>query len=125
MDLIIGGAYQGKLEYARKRYGLADGDIYTCSESEGIRYGCRCLYKAEEFALWCVRTGNDAVELLEQQREEWKDSIFICEDIFCGVVPMEAELRKWREETGRLCAFLSAQAEYVTRLFCGIPQRLK
>ena len=125
MDLIIGGAYQGKLEYARKRYGLADGDIYTCSESEGIRYGNRCLYKAEEFALWCVRTGNDAVELLEQQREEWKDSIFICEDIFCGVVPLGADMRAWREMTGRMCSFLSSEAENVTRVFCGLEQVLK
>ena len=27
MDLIIGGAFQGKLEYAMKRYGLTDADV--------------------------------------------------------------------------------------------------
>ena len=32
MDLIIGGAYQGKLTYAREKYGLKDKDIYTCTE---------------------------------------------------------------------------------------------
>ena len=125
MDLIIGGAYQGKLEYARKRYGLEDKDIFTCSESEGISFGCRCLDKAGEFALWCVRNGKDAVEYLEQYRDEWKDCIFICEDIFCGVVPIGADMRAWREMAGRMCSYLSSEAEHVTRVFCGLEQVLK
>lgn len=125
MDLIIGGAYQGKLEYARNRYDLTDADIRTCSEDEGIAFGCRCIYKAEEFALWCVRRGCDAVEYLEQHRDEWKDIIFTCEDIFCGVVPIDAEMRAWREMTGRMCSYLSSEAASVTRMFCGLPQVLK
>ena len=125
MDLIIGGAYQGKLEYAERRYGLAKEDVFTCSENEGIEYGCRCIDKAEEFALWCVRTGNDAVDLLEQHSDEWKDSIFICEDIFCGVVPLGADMRAWREMTGRMCSYLSSTADNVVRIFCGLEQVLK
>ena len=125
MDLIIGGAYQGKLERARKRYSLEESDIFTCSEEGGIGFGKRCIDKAEEFALWCVRTGNDAVGFLEQHRDEWKDSIFICEDIFCGVVPLGADMRAWREMTGRMCSYLSSEAEHVTRVFCGLEQVLK
>ena len=125
MDLIIGGAYQGKLDYARSRYGLRDEDVSTCSEDDGIRFGCRCLYKAEEFALWCVRNGIDAVEYLVQHKDEWKDSIFICEDIFCGVVPMGADMRAWREMTGRMCSYLSSEASGVIRVFCGLEQVLK
>ena len=125
MDLIIGGAYQGKLDYAKERYSLEAGDIYTCSESDGIMFGYRCLNKAEEFTLWCIRNGKDAVELLDQHQEEWKNSIFICEDIFCGVVPLGADMRAWREMTGRMCSYLSSKAENVTRVFCGLGQVLK
>ena len=28
MDLIIGGAYQGKTEFAKEKYGLSDKDIF-------------------------------------------------------------------------------------------------
>ena len=125
MDLIIGGAYQGKLDYAKEKYGLKDSEIFTCSESGGISFGCRCFDKAEEFALWCVRTGSDAVELLKQHRAEWENSVFICEDIFCGVVPMGADMRAWREMTGRMCSYLSSEAEHVVRIFCGLEQVLK
>lgn len=125
MELVIGGVYQGKLSYAREKYKLRESDICRCTEEGRIDFSAKCLSRAEEFTLWCVRNGADPVALFEENREKWKDSVILCADIFCGVVPMSAEMRKWREETGRLCAFLSAQADCVTRLFCGIPQRLK
>lgn len=124
MDLIIGGAYQGKREYAKTRFGVEDGEIYTCTEDTGVAFGARCLDRLEEFALWCVRNGQDPVAIFREHRQEWQDSVLICRDIFCGVVPLGADMRAWREATGRLCAYLSARAETVTRMFCGIPQRL-
>ena len=125
MDFIIGGAYQGKLDYAKKRFSLADTEIYTCTESESIVFGAKCLYKLEEFTLWCIRSGADATEIFKANRDAWQGSVLICEDIFCGVVPMGADMRAWREMTGRLCAYLSAEADSVTRIFCGLEQKLK
>ncbi len=125
MELVIGGAYQGKLEYAKEKYGLGEEDVFLCREDAPVGFGRKCIGRTEEFVLWCVRNGGDPVGFFEKDREKWKDSVILCTDIFCGVVPLEADLRKWREETGRLCAYLSGQAEQVTRMFCGIPQRLK
>ena len=125
MIMVTGGAYQGKLDYAKKRYGLDDGDICTCTESDGISFGHRCIDRTEEFVMWCIRSGKDAVEFLEQHKEEWKDSVFICEDMFCGVVPLGADMRAWREMTGRTCSYLSSEAVNVIRIFCGLEQVLK
>lgn len=75
--------------------------------------------------MWCIRSGKDAVEFLEQHKEEWKDSVFICEDMFCGVVPLGADMRAWREMTGRTCSYLSSEAVKVIRIFCGLEQVLK
>lgn len=125
MELIIGGAYQGKLTLAKQKYGSAESDIYTCTEASGIQFGAKCINKLEEFTLWCVRNEKDATEIFRAHRDEWKNSILICQDIFCGVVPMGADLRAWREMTGRLCAYLSNEAETVTRVFCGLEQKLK
>ena len=33
MILIIGGAYQGKLDYAKEKFGLKDEDIFDCAKA--------------------------------------------------------------------------------------------
>ena len=50
MILIIGGAYQGKTEYAKKTYGLQDADIFTC-ENTDIDPNARAIRHLERFAL--------------------------------------------------------------------------
>ena len=125
MDFIIGGAYQGKRGCAVSRFGIPEDEIYTCSENEDIRFGARCVDRIEEFTLRCVRNGLDAEKIFRDHRSEWQNSVLICQDIFCGVVPLGADMRAWREMTGRLCAYLSSEAVTVTRMFCGLEQRLK
>ena len=120
MILIIGGAYQGKLAFAKDAFGITDADVHTCGARE-IDFSKRCIYKIEEFTY-----GNpDPIGYFKEHREEWQDSILICQDIFCGVVPMGAENRRWRQNTGRLCQYLAKEADQVIRIFCGWEQRLK
>ena len=119
MDLVIGGAYQGKLEYARWTYALTDEDLFFCTPEHPIDPGQRCICRLEEYVLGCVRRGEQPEVPLRP------DGVILCRDISCGVVPMEAELRVWREAVGTLLGQLSRQAESVTRLFYGIPQVLK
>ena len=125
MEFIIGGANQGKQDNALKKYNLTENEIFTCTEEHGIEFGARCIYKIEEFTLWCVRNGKDATEIFKENRNKWADSVLICQDIFCGVVPLGADMRAWRDMTGRLCAYLSEEAASVTRMFCGLPLKLK
>ena len=124
MVLIIGGAYQGKLDFAKTAFTLSEEDIFTCDNPE-IDFSKRCINRIEEFTLACVQSGVDPSEYFKAHRYEWKDSVLICEDIFCGVVPMGAEMRAWRQVTGRLCQYLSREATAVNRIFCGLEQKLK
>lgn len=119
MELIIGGAYQGKLSYARSSYGLSDADIFTCTQDGGIDFSKRCICHLEVYLLACVKNGTTPQHAFRE------DAIVICRDISCGVVPVDEELRAWREETGRYLSALAAEAAHVTRIFCGIPQVLK
>ena len=91
----------------------------------GIAFGARCIDRLEEFALWCVRNGRDAVEIMKEHRAAWENGVLICADIFCGVVPMGADMRAWREMTGRLAAYLAEEADSVKRMFCGLETKLK
>lgn len=124
MILIIGGAYQGKRRYAVDTFSLSDEEIFTCEGTE-IDFSKRCIDKIEEFTLACARCGIDPVAYFREHEQDWQDSVLICQDIFCGVVPLGAEMRVWREQTGMLCQYLSRKAQRVSRIFCGLEQRLK
>ena len=126
MNLIIGGAYQGKLDYARETYHIQENDIVHCRETDSyIDFSKTCVDHIEEFVLSCVRSGQDPVAYFKQHWEDWRQSVLICNDLSCGVVPLDPVMRKWRNETGRLCQFLSREASSVSRIFCGLEQKLK
>ena len=122
MKLIIGGAYQGKHAFAKEKFGFSEDQIFLCTDT-AIDFSRPCIDRLEEYVLACVQAGIDPLEKLKQQ--DLSDKVIICMDIFCGVVPMEAELRAWRNVTGQLCQYLSREARRVSRIFCGLEQRLK
>lgn len=124
MDFIIGGAYQGKLDYAKETYSLKDSEIFNCDGAH-IDFSYKCINRIEAFSYACVQNGIEPLEYFQCHEDEWATSILICEDIFCGVVPIDASLREWRQATGRLCKYLSQKADNVTRIFCGLEQKLK
>ena len=124
MNLIIGGAYQGKRAFAKDAFSLEEAQIYPCQGAE-IDFSFPCIDRLEEFTLACVRTGIDPIAYFRTHEAQWQSATLICQDIFCGVVPLEAELRQWRNVTGQLCQYLSKHAQRVSRVFCGLEQRLK
>ncbi len=119
MDLVIGGAYQGKLSFARDKYDLKDGEIFTCTEETEPDRSARCLEHLERYVYYCVKNS------LPVNAEFRPDAVLIADDVFCGVVPVDPTERAWREETGRFVVSLSRRADSVHRLFCGLPLQLK
>ena len=92
MNLIIGGAYQGKLEYAEKVFGKQE--VFTCSpERAELDFSKPVLYHLEDFVLACVREGIEAREYLRQHRPELDGKVIICTDLSQGIVPVETQMR--------------------------------
>ena len=90
MILIYGGAYQGKLDYALKTYGLTEKDVFNCTvESMKIDFDKKIINGLEDFVLACIKEGMEAKDCLESNREKLKDKILICTDISQGIVPMD------------------------------------
>lgn len=56
MHLIIGGAYQGKLDYAKNTFGIEEADICICTANEEPDFTKRCLVHYEEYIRYCLRT---------------------------------------------------------------------
>lgn len=123
MIFIFGGAYQGKLEYAKKTFGVKT--VCDCSGGNPPDFSSDAICGIEGFVLDCVKNGRDAVEFFRCSRDAWQDRVLICTDVSQGIVPVEAHLRALREMNGRLMLYLAAEAEQVVRVFCGLGKREK
>lgn len=125
MILIFGGAYQGKLDYARNLENFSEEDIFYCGETCSIDYSKKVIYGLERFVLACTRESTEAIDLLEENRDKLIDKTVIISDISQGIVPMDQEQRFWREMNGRTMIYLGKKADRVYRVFCGLGQRIK
>lgn len=124
MELIIGGAYQGKAEYARATLGITE--IFACPEGAlELDFSRPAIAHLELFALSRLRAGTSALKYFQEHRDQWGACVFLADDISCGVVPIDPELRAWREETGRLLNYLAGEARRVHRVFLGIGSVIK
>ena len=124
MIFVFGGAYQGMREYARDALDAREFCELTMDACD-IDFSRGAVCGLEQFVLGCVQRGENAIDYLEAHRDAWKDSVLIGMDFSCGLVPIDAQDRLWREENGRLNNYIASHAERVVRLFCGIPQRIK
>ena len=62
---------------------------------------------------------------LDEILEKNPAAVITCDEIGCGIVPVDADDRLWREMTGDACQHLAARAGTVFRVVCGIPVLLK
>ncbi len=124
MILIIGGAYQGKRAFAQAQFGLSEAEIEICGDTlpQLDKPG---LASVEEFVLTAQKAGLNPLQWLREHEESLRDKVLICQDIFCGVVPMGADMRAWRQDTGLVCQYLAGLAEQVWRVYCGLGQRIR
>mgnify|MGYP004618429129 FL=1 len=125
MELIIGGAYQGKTEFAKERFGLSDDDICVCDKDGSIDFDKKCISHIERYSYWCIEHGIEPAEHFFEHAKNLEHGVVISDDISCGVVPIDKTERAWREANGRLLIKLAENSEHVTRVFCKIPVVLK
>ena len=72
-----------------------------------------------------LKDGGSPQDFAKKLVEENPDAVICSDEIGGGIVPAEREERIWREETGRALCILAEHAESVTRVYCGIGQRIK
>lgn len=120
--LIVGGRGQGKRELAVKLFDLKDNRIFDgafCSVDE--LQNADAIDGLHRLTKRLLQQGDSLDALLPLLRGK----IVICDELGCGVVPIERSLEDWREYTGRLCCDLAAEADVVIRVTAGIPQVIK
>lgn len=123
--LIIGGAYQGKLDYAYQNYGKGQ-TVFQCSDMVSELDFSKDIINSFHFFVFAqIKNNIDSLKFLCDNLYLLENKIIICDDISCGVVPTDLQLRIWRESVGRCSAILAGRADRVIRVFCGIGMILK
>ena len=127
MKLVIGGAYQGKLKYAMKKYGgqnWQDGEVCALDAV----YQCDGIYHFEAYLKRLMKAGQENRELTDiaaQIAGKHPELVIVCREVGAGLVPVDAFERAYREQVGRVCTRLAAEAVQVVRVFCGIGNIIK
>ena len=107
---------------------MKDGFVKVAAASLPLRVA-DCAYNAQPCIQAIHKAADQAVRILVFP--ELCLTGYTCQDLFSQEAlrrearAMEAQLRQWRNANGRLCQYLAGQADQVTRVFCGLEQRLK
>lgn len=124
MHIIFGGAFNGKRAFVEKQ--LAGQNVQWINAEEEIP---AVLPNIEVLAVTGLENiQEDQLNKWFSQLKQWdeeKEIYVVATEIGRGIVPMEASMRKLRDDVGRFYQQLFAVAESVTRIWYGIPQTIK
>ena len=124
MEMIIGGAFQGKSAYAKEAHPEITWKNGADLEEEELMKAGGVL-DFQEYIKKELKAGRDVSELAETLWKNNPDIVLVSQEVGYGVVPMDAFDRKYREAVGRVCTVLAARSSKVTRVICGIGTVIK
>lgn len=128
MILIIGGAWQGKLDFAMRlaeekgmKKQVAEGktDSFDMASSHSI------IHNFHQYIKRLLKDGKSVEDFISTLERDNPEVIIITNELGCGIVPMDFEDRLWREEAGRASVCIGKTSKEVYRLVCGIATRIK
>lgn len=126
MILIVGGAFQGKKQYAMQTLGLSEEDFTdgsTC-EPEEI-FTAKAVWHFQEYIRRCMQQGQEVGGLAKELKKRNPDVVVLANEMGSGVVPVDTFDRRYREAVGRSCCALAKEAKEVHRVVCGIGMVIK
>lgn len=125
MKLIIGGAFQGKLNFAIKKYAMNDNwvDGAVCSEAELM--ACGGVNHFHQYICRMISNQDDVWTMVGKLIDKNPEIVIVTNELGYGVVPVETFDRQYREATGRVCTRLAEVSDEVYRVVCGIGQVIK
>lgn len=125
MRLVMGGKYQGKLAWLMEELGAGPQQVAHANAKGEVPEGCSILAGLQDWVRLLLHEGKDPQRWMEELLAQREDLAITCDEIGCGVVPLQPEERRWREETGRLCCWIAQRAVRVDRVFCGLAETIK
>lgn len=124
MEMVIGGAFQGKAAFAEKMYpGISWVKGNEISREE--LFSARGVVGFHEFIKKEMEQGSSVEDLAEELIRKNPEVILVSDEVGYGVVPVDAFQRAYREAVGRTCTKLASFSRKVTRVVCGIGTVIK
>ena len=126
MIFVVGGVFQGKRAFAEDRFQIPSGDWAdgaVCSREDIFRAAA-----VDHFHLLVKRLlkeGKNVDTLAGELIARNPGAVVLADEIGCGVVPIDAFERIYRDEAGRAAQTLAAFSEKVYRVYCGIGTCIK
>ena len=124
MEMIIGGAYQGKTDYAKEQYPDLNW-VSGALTSESELMTAQGIFDFQEYIRRELEEDRDVSDLAERIISGNPKLVIVSQEVGYGVVPIDAFDRKYREAVGRVCTKLAAYSHRVTRVVCGIGTVIK
>jgi len=126
MNLLVGGAFQGKREAAMelsnlKENELIDGALCTF---ESV-YTARGIDHFHEYIKRMLKEDRMTDGFIQELYKKNPDVVLISTELGYGVVPIEAFDRMYRERTGRLLCEAAKLSQAVYRVVAGLPVCIK
>lgn len=139
MQLVIGGAYQGKRKYVEQKYHIQESRIWQGGYpvADGEWQCINGLHKIVKEILLHLEKEGDEIEkadgsyvnyiitYLQELIEQNPALIFICDEVGNGIVPVDKFERDYRECVGRVLCLLAGEADTVEQVHCGIARTIK
>lgn len=126
MIMITGGAFQGKTDYAKKRFGFSDDDILNGESCElDAIFNAKCIRGYQLIVKRLLAENSDPKAFTKQLCKENPNAVVIINEIGSGIIPLEKSERIWREKTGRAGCIIAANSDEAVRLVCGIAVKIK
>ncbi|MGL4790992.1 MAG: bifunctional adenosylcobinamide kinase/adenosylcobinamide-phosphate guanylyltransferase [Anaerotignaceae bacterium] len=101
---VTGGAYQGKTEFAK-------------TLGQPVLNGLHLVIEG-----W-LKEGKDIN--IELEKILTGDITIVCNELGCGIVPLDKFQRELREVVGRAACNVAKKADIVYRVQAGIPEEIK
>lgn len=111
MIFVVGGYAAGKRTFVEKTFGFSSEEM-----SDSLLVEKPVFYAVEQLNISQL---EEAFWILSQKK------VVIAQEIGCGLIPMEKELREKRELLGRFCCRLAQEAQEVYRITAGIGRKIK
>lgn len=124
MEMIIGGAFQGKSAYAKEHFPDVVWISGGAAEEEELLHADGIL-GFHEYIRKEMKEGREVSTLAAKLIQENPEVILVSDEVGYGVVPIDAFDRAYREAVGRVCTELAAHSSRVVRVVCGIGTVIK
>ena len=96
-------------------------DILTAIRLSGAKH----FYACQELVRWVTEQGSSVECLWKTLFEPLSSWSVIMNEVGNGIIPMEAEKRRYREAVGQFGCLAAASADEVVRVFCGLGTKIK